>query len=614
MNFSKWHFYKRTWVLLLILFILTGCVRSSNRTDTDTASGTTIDTQDYEIYKKETFDAQKAFNEFCDNLFQQQLTRSVLNLHYSLAEPAAYGITDYPVTYGDISAEVLRQELLKMKEEKAFLDSIDINMLTNEQKITYRILIQSYETELSSEGMELYYQPLGPTIGIQAQLPILLSEYTFYSKQDVEDYLNLLAQTDEYYTQLLNFEKERADAGLSMSDEWFDDIITSCESYLLTPDRSFLSETFETRLKEVPGLTEEETTAYTARNLQILGEDFIPAYQLLVDGLASLKGTGTNDKGLCYFPRGKEYYEYLVQSSTGTTYETIDQLKDAIENQMNTDLIAMSKVIKKNPDVLDLLTDNPSSQKEPEQILDMLTKQIQEDFPALTACSHTIKYVPEALEGILSPAFYLTPPIDRYQNNTIYINRGTPSANSELFPTLAHEGYPGHLYQTVYFTSKSKDNLRKILSFSSYSEGWAFYVENYSYGMDQSLDPDLAQLLARNASCTLGLHAVLDLYINYYGWTKDQVADYLKKYYNLYETDIVDDLYATLVANPTNYLEYYVGYFEILKMKNTAEQTLKKNFNLKDFHTFMLDIGPAPFTVIEPYFNSWLTDYSMKNR
>lgn len=606
MNLKKWPVYRRLWVLLLVTFMLTGCVRGGSRSDTDPSSGTTTTTQDYEVYKKEAIDAQAVFDEFCDGLFRQQITGSVLDLHYTLADPAAYGITEYPVSYGDFSSQIMNQDLLEMKEEKAMLDSMDVNLLTEQQQITYRILSQSYETELSSEGMELYYQPLGPTIGMQAQLPILLSEYTFYNKQNVEDYLNLLAQTDEYYAQIMEFEKERADAGLSMSDDWIDSIITSCESYLLPPERSFLSDTFTERLKEVPGLTEEEITAYTARNLQVLGENFIPAYELLVEGLKTLKGTGTNEQGLCYFPQGKEYYEYLVHSATGTTYETIDELKAAIERQMDMDLIAMSNIIGEHPEVMEQLTASPAAQEEPAQILDTLTKQIQTDFPELTECDYTIKYVPEALEGTLSPAFYLTPPIDRYQNNTIYINRGTTSANSELFPTLAHEGYPGHLYQTVYFSSQCEDDLRKVLSFSSYIEGWAFYVENYSYGMDTSMDQNLGELLARNSSCSLGLHAVLDLYINYYGWTKEQVGQYLSQYYDLSETDIADELYNTLVANPTNYLEYYVGYLEIVNMRRIAEETLKDDFNLKEFHTFLLDIGPAPFTVIEPYFQTWL--------
>lgn len=612
MNPKKWHSYRRIIALLLAVFLLTGCTRGGILPD-DEQTTEAATPQDYEVYKKETLDAQKTFEEFCSNLFEQRVTQSSLDLHYTLADPKSYGIKDCPIGFGEFSSEYMRQQMQEMKEEKATLDAIPVDLLTDEQQVTYRILAASYNTELASDGMELYYQPLGPTIGIQAQLPVLLSEYVFYDKQDVEDYLGLLAQTDEYYSQILAFEKERADAGLSMSDTWIDGIMESCEGYLLTPERSFLSETFTERLASVPDLTQEEIDAYTARNLQVLGEDFIPAYQLLVDGLKELKGTGTNDQGMCYFPRGKEYYEYLVHSSTGTTYETVDDLKEAIENQMDSDLIAMSKILKEHPDVMDQLTDSPAVQEEPAQILDSLTRQIQTDFPALPECSYTIKYVPEALESVLSPAFYLTPPIDRYQNNTIYINGGTASANAELFQTLAHEGYPGHLYQTVYFSSKCKDDLRKVLSFSSYSEGWAFYVENYSYSLDKSMDSNLAEVLARNSSCSLGLHAVLDIYINYYGWTKEQVAKFLGEYYNLKGTNIVEELYSTLVANPTNYLEYYVGYLEIVNMRNLAQTTLKKNFDLLDFHTFLLDMGPAPFTVIEPYFKTWLLTYDMEN-
>lgn len=609
MNFKKWYSYKRVWALLLTVSILTGCVRGGLLPDS--VSETTMSAQDYEIYKKESFDAQKAFDGFCKDLFRDQATSSLLILHCTLSDPAAYGITDYPITYGDFSSNLMRQDFQDMKEEKDTLDSIDPNLLTNDQQITYQILAQSYETELSGKGMELYYQPLGPTIGIQDQLPIILSEYAFNSKQDVEDYLELLAQTDEYYTQILAFEKERADAGLSMGDDWFDSVISSCDKYTLTPERSFLSDSFTERLSQVPGLTAEETDAYTTRNLQILGSDFIPAYQLLADGLTALKGTGTNPGGLCGFPQGKEYYQYLVNSNTGTTYDSVDALCKAIEDQMNQDLVDMSKIIKEHPDVTQQLAGLSVIRQQPTQILSTLIQGIQKDFPALPECSYTVKYVPEALEGSLSPAFYLVPPIDNYQKNTIYINRGTPAANADLFPTLAHEGYPGHLYQNVYFLSSCKDDLRKILSFPSYSEGWAFYVENYSYSIDPSLDPNLALLLAHNSSCNLGLHAILDLYINYYGWSREQVAEYLSKYYNLNGTDIVNNLYSVMVASPTNYLKYYVGYLEILKMRNTAERTLKDSFNLKDFNTFLLDMGPAPFTVIEPYFNTWLMTYNI---
>jgi uncharacterized protein (DUF885 family) len=196
--------------------------------------------------------------------------------------------------------------------------------------------------------------------------------------------------------------------------------------------------------------------------------------------------------------------------------------------------------------------------------------------------------------------------LDQYQNNVIYINNNPRFQNDDLYTTLAHEGYPGHLYQNVYFLSKKPNDLRSILSFSSYSEGWATYVEYYSYTLDNGLDPELGKLLAHNTAITLGIYAYLDICINYEGWDKEATAKYLGTFYNVENTDIVDSIYNSLVENPTNYMEYYVGYLEIMEMRNTAERVLKDKFNLKDFHTFLLDVGPAPFSVIQPAFRNWL--------
>lgn len=609
MTFRNRYSYRRIAVLLLTLCMLMGCTRSEQHPDSQTPAETTI-SQEYEVYKKESIDAQKAFDGLCETLFHDSIIESTISLHYTLADPAAYGITDYPVTYGDFSADIMRKNLQDMKAEKAQLNAIDVGLLTEEQQLTYRILEESYQAELSLEGMELYYQPLAPTIGVQAQLPVLLSEYAFYSKKDIEDYLALLAVTDDYFAQILAFEKEKSAAGLFMTDACLKEVLDSCDAYMLTPERSILSETFTDRLATLPELTEEEVAEYTARNLTVLEEDFIPAYQLLSDGLKELKGTGTNEQGMCYYPEGKQYYEYLIRTSTGTTHETVDDLRDAIQDQMNQDLTAISIILRAHPELGEQAVGYSMPERQPEEILDSLISQISADFPELPQCSYSIKYVPEALESSLSPAFYLVPPIDRYQDNNIYINRSRTSQNDQ-FPTLAHEGYPGHLYQNVYFISRETENLRNILSFPSYSEGWATYVENYSYSLDNGLDPNLSQVLAHNSSCSMAIHAILDLNINYYGWTKEQVTEYLEHYYDLDDTDIADAIYTTLLANPTNFLEYYVGYLEIIQMKEMAEKTLGDKFDLKEFHTFLLDIGPAPFSVIEPYFKTWLMTYQL---
>ena len=598
------HFYHQIAAVFLITVIfLTGCVTKRPQAG---ESSSAPPSQEYEEYKASSEQSQAEFDAFADDLFRTELAKSTLNLHYMLADPAAAGITEAAVSYGPVSLDEMKAEMEDTKQILRRLESFPLKQLNSDQQLTYRVLKDYIETSILSDGLELYEQPLAPTIGIQAQLPILLSEYAFYTRKDIDDYLALLSEIDSYYSQIGAFEKAKSEAGLFVSDASADNIITSCETYLIVPEDNFLTQTFDERLNAVEGLTDEEKDAYRAEHIKVLAEHFVPAYQGLIDTLNSLKGTGTNEQGMCGYPEGKAYYDYLVHAVTGTSYQTIDELKEAIEVQLDRDTAAIASIIKADPEIVSKVYDYSFRSAEPSEIVAELQSQIKADFPELPECNYTIKDVPKALELSLSPAFYLVPPLDRYQDNVIYINRNERFQDEPLYPTLAHEGYPGHLYQTVYFINKNSSRLRHLLSFGSYTEGWATYVEFQSYLFDNGLDQSLQKVLLHNRSILLGLHAYLDLQINYYGWQKEQVADFLRQHYTIVSDDTVNEIYQTMIENPANYLESFVGYLEISNMRRDAEALLGTRFNAKDFHTFILDLGPAPFTVIRTYFNSWL--------
>ena len=366
-------------------------------------------------------------------------------------------------------------------------------------------------------------------------------------------------------------------------------------------------DTFNSRLDTLSDLTEEEKNAYRQKNEELLKSDFIPAYQLLIDGLNELRGTGVNEKGLCGFPDGKKYYEYLVYSATGTSYPSIEELLKDMELLMNKQLAKTSLLLRFHPELAEELDTYAYRQTEPEDIMEELKALSLEEFPSLAECSYTLKSVPKSLELSLSPAFYLVSPIDDYQNNVIYINENPRFATNELYNTIAHEGYPGHLYQNVYFHTHCDSNIRNILSSKGFSEGWATYVEYLSYMMDNGLRPEMGELLAANSIATLGLHACLDVYINYMGWDREQVREYLMNYYED-PGELTDALYNAMIENPANYLSYYVGCMELMNMRETAEKELGERFDAKEFHTFLLDIGEAPFDVIQAYFTAWLKE------
>lgn len=602
-------------VLLTLSLVLGGCSGKppqndvTGQTGESYQAGNTGQKLPQDQYDEELTKTQTGFDEFTERVFLDNVQGSLIDLHYTLVDPSAYGITDPEISYGDFSLETMKEGIQDSKDLKAELETFNTDYLTREQLITYRTLMDVLDTDLSSEGMELYYQPLAPTIGIQAQLPILLAEYQFYTRKDVDQYLELLSKIDDYYGQIMEFEKQKALAGLAPSDTSIDNIIQSCNSYLVRPETNFLTDTFQERLDTLSDLTSEEKEAYMATHTEILKEHFIPAYQLLVDGLTALKGSGTNEYGLSHFEHGKEYYDYLVKSSTGTAY-SIPELKDAIQAQQDKDLVRMSEILRENPDLYSRIDDYKFSLTDPSEILDDLNSQLSKDFPELPECNYTVKYVPKALESTLSPAFYLTPPIDRFQDNTIYINGGEQYKNEDLYTTLAHEGYPGHLYQNVYFLNNTSCNLRHTISCGGYSEGWATYVENYSYSLDNGLDKDISELLACNQSASLSMYALLDINIHYEGWDLEKTKEYLERFFSLKDEEVVKTVYYAILDSPSNYLEYYTGYLEILNMRDQAMETLGNDFELKRFHKFILDMGTTSFRVIRPYFKVWLMSYN----
>ena len=553
--------------------------------------------------------SQSSFLALTNQLFYENAASSLLDRHYLLAHPEKLGLNEPESLYGSLSLEDLVQSTASFSSYLDQLEAINPINLDQQSQLDYQILKTYLKTQLSCQGMEGYVQPLSPTIGLQAQLPVLLAEYAFYTEDDVEDYFSLLAGLPDYFQQLLDLEQEKAAMGLMMSDHSLKRVLESCQPYLSSGEDCILTETFSKRLESLEGLSPEKKKSLDLRHQQLINTAFIPAYTALAEGLTKLMGTGKTEGGLCNYPEGKAYYRYLVYSSTFTSCQSIDTLRKVIENRIWQDFQEAAAILQKDPGLLKQIDQASFSLTDPEEILAFLREETAQSFPQPICPDYTICYVPDALESVLSPAFYLTPPLDQAGTNTIYINQGSASSSPEqLFSTLAHEGYPGHLYQTNYFLASDPGPFRHLLSFGAYTEGWATYVEMESYQMDPGLNPQLGRLLALNSSITLGLHAYLDIMVNDQGWNVSDIHQYLSQYYADPDQSYAAALYDAMVDNPANYLEYYVGYLEITDMRQKAENALGKKFQLMDFHRFLLDVGPAPFTVIREALEQWINE------
>ena len=520
---------------------------------------------------------QKKFDRFLNSCFKEYAAENTVTLHFKLSNPSAYGIkTPVSPTYGDLSSDALKKNCSRSKELLQKLYTFPSSSLTKKQKLTWQIFQDYLNESIMNEKYILYSSPLG-TNGLQSEIPVTLSEYRLDNEKDIKDYLSLVNQVPELFTQILDFEQERRNAGLISPSFVISDTIDQIDQFLnASEENNPLIQSFEDRLTEVESLSKDQKASYIANNRLLVTDKVLPAYKSLKTSLQAYtndsKNTSSKER-LCEYKNGQDYYKFLLMSNVGTDFSPEDcitilesQLKNTVKDILNT---------LKNDSLI--------------------------DFPEIKNISCQLKNVPDALSGTSACAFYLVPPIDSTKDNIIYINKSRVDSN-ELFSTLAHEGYPGHLYQTNYFLTTNPSPLRTFLHCAGYDEGWGTYAQLYSYNfiefknVDEQTTKQLRQLYRDNDLLSLSLSSLCDLYVNYKNYDENALANYLQTYG--IDKDSAQNLYRYVIENPTTYLSYSIGCYELDQLKQTMSDSLGKAFKISDFHESVLNVGSCNFSIL----------------
>lgn len=548
----------------------------------------------------------EAFEEFTYGLFKELIVDDTLSLHTLLEHPDEYGITDYDVTLGRIDTDSL-DDTSDITQCITELTAFDRNFLSKKQTITYDYLLSYLQTRLCYSDLDLYDTQLTPTIGIQIELPLVFSEYTFVEKKDVDEYITLLCDVDSYFANLIEYENMRASKGLTKEDSLLDDIISSCQSVIDSvnktgsSDRLFIDD-FNTRIDALTFISDDEKAEYKKLNLDAINNHVIPGYQALIDGLSALKGTNRYTGGICSYPDGQRYYEGLLEQTLGWS-KSVDEYNSLLEDYMRGYMLVMRKLVQKDSSLIDSLSRYSFNMTEPESIIEDLKKRITDDYPELDEAGYSIKYVSDSLRDYASPAMYFMPQIDNPDINSIYINNsGTDS--SDIYPVLSHESYPGHMYQTQYFLKTNPSLIRSYIKPGGYMEGWASYVEVHSYEYNNNNNDNLNTLAKCNYALTLCLHAIGDIGVNYYGWDEARLSSYLSNW-GFNSPDTAHWMYTALIANPGNYCKYVLGFIGFEELKKQAQKDLGSDFSLKEFHRYILETGPVQFDILFSNLKEW---------
>lgn len=560
-----------------------------------------------ESFSEDALKEQQEFEQYLDDYFKDVVTDDTLTYNYTIKDGADYGLEEPEVTLGDpgMTAEEIGQDKEEFEGWVKKLDAIDRSCLTEDQKLTYDVLDEYFEVSAGIFDNVYLYEPFPPMRGLQANIATNFTDYRFDDKGDVERYIELLGQIPDYFAEYLDFEQEKSEKGYFMSDAVCDKVISQCKDFVADKENHFMETTFNDNIDALDFLTDEEKAEYKEANKQAVVNSLLPAFENVADVLSGLKGTGTNDGGICNYDGGKEYYEYLLKNFAGTA-KSPEEVIDMLDTELQKLMVSLYQYYLGNQAAYEYFAANYDSifaetdQMTASEMVDKMMETASEHYPDAGTINYKAEALDKNLETIMDDvlAYYMAPAIDDPDNNLIRVNG---LHTDGMWTTLAHEGYPGHMLQNAYYMSTDPEPVRTLMNFLGYKEGWAMYAcydSLYYYEYEEPEYGDtIAALYQLNDEMSYLMMGRVDLGINYEGWTLQDTADYLTK--NGMDGSAAQELYTTMVGDPAVYQSYSTGYYEMKELRDYAEEKMGDDFDLKTFNTIILETGPCQFDILK---------------
>ena len=550
----------------------------------------------------------EAFAAFDKQFFIEYVSSDLTTLQQYVKNPASLGIdvNDVEITLGSFSKEEDDESVEWYQEMLDKLHEIDREALSERDQFAYDIIDRELTDSINSAKFYGCYEPLRAIVGLQADLPLEFWFFDVKTKWDAEAYLTLLADVPRFYADLLSYEQYRSSIGLFMTEDALDGVLKDLDDIIKVRDSIFLIKTYNDAIDLLTDITPEEAADFKARNLSLLTNEFYQAHVDLKAGLEALRPTCRETLGATI--SGNDLYkEYYVSNliSTISDTKTVDEVRDLLYAQMRKSageyMVAVQK-LGYDPDIYGTTVSMGSI----EENIAYLHEVLDPVLPEIPAVNVEYKNIPEELSEMMSPAAYLNPSYDDWQNNLIILNK--PEEDETILSTLAHEGFNGHLYQFMYH--RSMEGLswsQQLLESTCYAEAWSQESERllatYATGKQ---DPNLLMAIHAFNQYALMLEAYCSVLVNGYDNTLEDFTKYIESIG--YDAELAKELYQFSVDNPYYYMNYAYSYARLQDLYNSAKQKLGSAFVEKDFFKAYLDCGPAPFDLIDARIDAWVAE------
>ncbi|MBR4430673.1 MAG: DUF885 family protein [Clostridiales bacterium] len=552
-------------------------------------------------------DATKRISEVEMDILHHSIT-CYADIEILFENPEKYGFEITDITWGDFtSIDQYDEEKAYCQEQLDKLLEIDYNSLNDDDRLCYDKMVYDLEENIymySYTAFEYYTMIFNFLTGPQCEILFVMDVYSFDTVEDAENYILLCKDIDRYYDCMCEYEETRASLGFASSDNSYEEAAKSFDNLVAQKDDCFLYESFEERLDNIKGLSSSDKDRLISEHEKVMKEVVFPEFQECADRMRALEGSGGVDAGLSAYKGGDAYYAMLTRRTTNknaTVQDSITALDKMISDTYNEYMNVASSGFGWYSEYMG----HDYTKGDLNANLDFLRDTVKADFPSIPAHSYYTMDVPEVFQENFSPAAYIGYHLDNFDSNLLIVN--TANDEKDFGTTVAHEAYPGHMYESIYTRTKSAHPYMYLTESIGYLEGWATYVEYYSMRyFTGSGVTDAMTLVKDEAVLGLLVSTRADYGINVENWSLEECVSYFQSFGFAVTEDSFSKFYTLLVTDPGYYAKYGMGYLWTQTIMDNLHAN-HPNATNKDIHTAYLDSLTGTFEQIEQYANKRLS-------
>jgi uncharacterized protein (DUF885 family) len=499
--------------------------------------------------------------------------------------------------------------------------------LSSNQLITKKIAIFDTENDINSfENFRYHAFPVNQIGGTHLNLVEFMTDiHPIRSHGEAEDFISRIGYVEKAMNNQILWLKEQANAGIFPPKFVYEHVINQLEGMVAGAENPLL-DVFVRKIGELD-LSIEKKEILIANLNDALNKNFYPAYNALLDYFRDTQGLASIHDGAWSLPNGDEYYALRLRSYTTTDFSA-QQIHDIGLSEVSRITKRMSEILNEigyqsnkpvglimndmNEDENFLYADSPDRKEivvaDYNEMVSAATLGMKDYFYKLPNAAVEVRAVPEYSEKTQAGGYYMSPSLDGKRPGVFYANlydiKQTPTYSMQAL--AFHEAIPGHHLQIALNLENEDLTIYRRFGYrtSAFSEGWALYSEQLALesGLARNLLDELGVL---QSELFRSVRLVVDTGMHYKRWTREEAMDYMKRITGMSDTEVRAEIERYIVW-PGQATSYKVGMLKILELRKTAQEKLGNNFDIKKFHSIVLDNGIPPLFVLEDLVNEWI--------